>query len=375
MRWFRRRGKDADESPSGMTDFTAGPDAFTAPMAEGFKESFVPGVCDICGTSTEVFSCRFCEHEGVKRPVRICGACFGGPVWEAGTSHAATQHPLRRYVFHAISVMFSAHDFVRAEVQKSLLAECATVTDNDEDARAIVAMAEPRVEYHIEAASDAASQAIHQARTAAHRAVAAFREGRAGVPSEDASQHLASPTAIYTDVSNALAALTASRTDHEGKGTHQTAADHHAGPPRNPVAASCGICGSNGDNGWVAICGLCKGEGAIPPLQVCNVCWGTRAIIEPHVVTNHPNNRYIFHAVTVQHLLGYWLRDAVQSSLRMECTMFTQDEDAKRCIAVATPSVAGHIGAAADAAAKAITEARTAAHEAIAAFRKTRTGS
>ena len=363
MRWFRRRGKGAGQSPPGTADFTADPDAFAAPMAEGFEESYVPGVCDICGTSSHVFSCQFCEDEGVKRPPKICWDCYQGPVWEDGDSHAAAQHPLRRYVFHAISVMFRADDLVRGEVQKSLLAESSAVTANDTDARAIVAMAEPLVEHYIEAASEAAKQAIYQARISAHRAMAAFLEGRVRPPDEEAGRHPVGPTDFYAAVTDAFKAPMA-----EGFADRQRTEPDGDTPPHrtvpDPVAAVCGLCGSNGDNGWVERCVLCEVEGTIPPLQVCNVCWITREIIEPHVATKHPNNRHIYHAVTVQHLLGYWLRDEVQSSLFMECTMFPQIEDPDRCIEMARPDVASLIGAAADAAAKSITESRNAVHEA-----------
>ena len=364
MRWFRRRGKDADQSPPGAADFSAGPDVFAAPMAEGFEESFGSGVCDICGTTGTVFRCSVCKHEGVQRPVHACLACWQGPIWAGVDSHAATQHLLRRHVFHAISMKIDTRDFLTAEVQKSLLAESASITHNDADAGAITAMAEPRVEYHIEAVSEAAGQAIYEARNSAHRAVAAFREGRTGQPGEEIGQHAVNPSPdYYAAVTDAFKAPMA-----EGFVDRQrTEPDSHKPPDRtapDPVAAVCELCGSNGDNGWVAICGLCKGEGAIPPLQVCNVCWGTRAIIEPHVVTNHPNNRHIYHAVTVQYIMGFWLWEQVRASLRMECAMFTEnDEDANRCIEMAAPSVVSHVNAAADAAAKAITEARNAVHE------------
>ena len=366
MRWFRRRGKDADQSPSGMTDFTTATDVFTAPMAEGFEESFVPGVCDICGTSSSVFRCRFCEDEGVKRSVQACWACWRGPIWESGNSHAAIQHPYSRYIFHALSVRFTTEDFVREEVEKCLLGECANATENGEDTKAIVAMAEPNVEHYVDAAAEAASQAIYKARISAHWAVAAFREGRDGTPGEEAARTLAIPTdfAVYTDATGTSTAPVANTPPHPTS--------------PYPVAAVCELCGANVGNGLVKPCSFCEREGVNPPLKVCNACWvgPIWEAEDSHVATKHLHDRYAFHVVNVQLLQGYWLRDQVQQSLSAECSMFTEnDEDARRCIAIAAPGLANHIGASADAAGNAIFQARSAAHEAIAAFRKTRTGS
>ena len=292
----------------------------------------------------------------------------------------ATQHPLNRYRLYALSVRFIAEDFVRAEVQKSLFMECATVTNNDEDARTIVAMAEPQVEHHLEAVAEAASQAIHQARIAAHQAVAAFREGRAGTPVEVAALHVAIPTDFTVDTDAFKAPMAEGFADIPRQ---RTESDEDRPPYRTypyAVAAVCELCGANAvGNGWVKPCIYCEQEGVNPPLQVCNVCsvglfWESG---DSHVATQHANYWYMCHTVAVGHRLGYWLMDKVRTSLYMECAMFTEnDEDARRCIAVATtPSLGSHIDAAGFAAGNTIIQARSAAHEAIAAFRKTRTGS